>query len=181
MAQDTLLTNESAVRAIVGDNVAGKFIQTSIREAQDTYFRRIVGDTMLDKLKTLVADGSISAAGNAAYKTLLDRAQYLIIYAAIARLTFKVTFKIANAGVVKTSDENMEVVSASDLSRVRFEYQDMADNEGRALQDFMLNNWSDYPELTSGEVHRIHSEMRSSYSCGLALGGARGKRLPDLN
>ena len=124
-----------------------------------------------------MADDSIEAADNSAYKVLLDRAQYLIAYVAIVETAQKVTFKIANAGVVQTPDENVQVADQPDMSRVQAYYQAKADSATIDLQNFLLNNWSDYPELTEGDYHRIHSNLYSAASCGVFLGGARGKRL----
>lgn len=174
---EVLLTSEKFVKGVssISDNLAGKYLLPSIREAQDVKFRGIVGDTLLAKLKELVDSGSISAEGNAKYKTLLDRAQYFIAYSSIVEVAVKVTFKIANAGVVKTNDENMQVVEQPDLAALQSYYQAKADSACLDLQNFLLNNWRDYPELTEGDYHRIHSNLYSAASCGIFLGGPRGK------
>ena len=77
---EILLTSETFVKEVssISDNLAGKYLRPSIREAQDIQFRGIVGDTLLAKLKQLVADQTITAEENAHYKRLLDRAQYLL-------------------------------------------------------------------------------------------------------
>ena len=176
---ERLLTSENFVKEVssISDNIAGKYLRPSIREAQDVQLRGIVGDTLLAKLKELVADGTIEQDGNAAYKTLLDRAQYLLAYATIVEVSQKVTFKIANAGVVQTPDENVQVADQPDMARVQAYYQAKADSATIDLQNFLLNNWTDYPELKEGDYHRIHSNLYSAASCGVFLGGARGKRL----
>lgn len=174
---EVLLTSEKFVKGVssISDNLAGKYLLPSIREAQDVKFRGIVGDTLLAKLKALVGDGSIEQEANALYKTLLDRAQYFIAYSAIVEVAVKVTFKIANAGVVKTPDENMQVVEQPDLAALQSYYQAKADSACLDLQNFLLNNWRDYPELTDGDYHRIHSNLYSAASCGIFLGGPRGR------
>ena len=176
-AAEALLTSETFVKSVssISDNLAGKYLRPSIREAQNVKFRGIVGDTLLAKLKGLVTEGTISAEGNEAYKTLLDRAQYFIAYSAIVEVVVKVNFKIANAGVVKTPDENMQVSDTPDLGHMQEYYQAKADSACLDLQNFLLNNWTDYPELTEGDAHRIHSNLYSAASCGIWLGGARGK------
>lgn len=180
MAKETLLTSEAFVKSVssISENIAGKYICPSIREAQDVAFRRVIGDTLLAKLKALVSDGSINNEENAVYKTLLDRAQYFIAYSAIVEIAQKVTYKIANAGVVKTPDEKVEVVTQEDLAAVRFYYQSKADDACIDLQNFILNNWQDYPELTEGDYNRVRATLLSAASCGIFLGGARGKGSP---
>ena len=176
---EILLTSEAFVKGVssISDNLAGKYLRPSIREAQDVQYRGIVGDTLLAKLKSLVNDGSIAQEGNAKYKELLDRSQYLIAYLAIVETCMKVSFKVVNAGVVTTGDENVQQASAPDLAGIRSYYQAKADSETLDLQNFLLNNRADYPELTEGDYHRIHSNLYSAASCGIFLGGPRGKRL----
>lgn len=179
---DILLTSEAFVKSIssISDNIAGKYLRPSIREAQEVGFRGIVGDTLLAKLKDLVNTDAISAAENAHYKALVDRSQYLLAYLAIVELAQKVNFKIANAGVVKTSDENLQPTDAADMNAVQAYYQAKADSAVLDLQNWLLNNYANFPELTEGEVHRIHSNLYSAASCGLFLGGPRGKRVPGV-
>lgn len=181
MATEILLTSEAFVKGVssISDNIAGKYLRPSIREAQDVTFRRIVGDTMLAHLKELVNDGTIEDEGNEAFKSLLDRAQYFLAYCAIVELSKKVAFKIVNAGVVKTTDENVQPAEAPDLSLLQFFYQSKADNEALDLQNYLLNNRDDFaPYLNEGDCHRIHCHLYSAASSGIFLGGARGKKLP---
>ena len=178
---EALLISEKFIKdnSAISDNLAGKYIQSSIREAQDIGFRGIVGDTLLDKLKELVKTDAIEAPENADYKRLLDRAQYYLMYTTLVAVVPKVTFKIANAGVVSTPDEKVQVVSQEQLTLERARYQALADSYALDLQNFILNNWRKYPELTEGDYHRIHACLYSAASCGLWLGGSRGKVAPD--
>ena len=176
---EILLTSETFVKEVssISDNLAGKYLRPSIREAQDIQFRGIVGDTLLAKLKQLVADKTITAEENAHYKRLLDLAQYLLAYAAPVQPAQQVTIKIANAGVAPTPDQNLQAADQPDMGRVQSYYQAEADAAIIDLQNYLLNNWKEYPELTEGDYYRSHSNLYSAASCGLFLGGARGKRL----
>lgn len=174
---EVLLTSETFIKQVssISDNIAGKYIRPAIREAQDVKFRAVVGDTLLAKLKELVDTGDIEELGYIDYRHLLDRAQYFIAYSAIIEIAQKVTFKVANAGVVKTADENMQVADQPDLARMQAYYQAKADSCCLDLQNYILNNWRDYPELTEGDYHRIRATLYSAATCGIFLGGARGK------
>ena len=174
---EVLLTNEAFVRGVssISDNLAGKYVRPSILEAQDTKYRGIVGDTLFRKLKALVADGSIEREANAAYKELLEQSKYFLAYSAIVKIAQKVTFKIANAGVVKTPDENVQVADHPDMAKTQAYYQAEADAACLDLQNFILNNIGDYPELNEGDRHRIDANLYSAATCGLWLGGPRGK------
>ena len=50
---EVLLTSESFVKSVssLSDNVYGKYLLPSIREAQETSLRSILGDSLTDRLK----------------------------------------------------------------------------------------------------------------------------------
>lgn len=175
---EILLTSETFVKSVtsISDNLAGKYLRPSIREAQDIGLRGILGDTLLEKLKTLVAEKAIETAGE--YKALLDRAQYYLAYMAVVEVAAKVSYKIVNFGVAKTQDENLQVASPEEISQMRFYYQSKADHCCIELQNYLLNNAAAFPELTEGDRHRIHSNLYSAATSGVWLGGPRAKSLP---
>lgn len=175
---EIILTSEKFVKSVtsVSDNIAGKYILPSLREAQEQGLKGILGDALLAKLKGLVANKEIDLESNAAYKILLDRCQYYLAYAAIVEVTNKVSYKIGNFGVAKSSDENLQVASQDEIGKMQYYYQSKADAHCLDLQNFLLQNRSDYPELTENCCHNIESNLHSAASCGIFLGGARGKR-----
>lgn len=175
---EIILTSEKFVKSVtsVSDNIAGKYILPSLREAQEQGLKGILGDALLAKLKGLVATKQIDEESNAAYKILLDRCQYYLAYTAIVEVTNKVSYKIGNFGVAKSSDENLQVASQDEISKMQYYYQSKADAHCLDLQNFLLQNRSDYPELTENCCHTIESNLHSAASCGIFLGGARGKR-----
>lgn len=177
---EILLTSETFVKQVtsISDNLAGKYLRPSIREAQDRGLRSIVGDTLLEKLKTLVGNGDIQKPENAIYKTLIDRAQYYMAYTAVVDVAQKVSFKIVNFGIAKTNDENMEVASGEEISRISYFYQSKADHACMELQNWLLENRTALPELDENVCNKIKSNLYSAATCGMWLGGPRGKRLP---
>ena len=177
---EILLTSETFVKSVtsISDNLAGKYLRPSIREAQDMGLRGILGDTLLERLKALVGEGTIGREENLAYKALLDRAQYYLAYMAVVEVAAKVSYKIVNFGVAKTQDENLQTASPEEISQMRFYYQSKADHCCIELQNYLLNNAAAFPELTEGDRHRIHSNLYSAATSGVWLGGPRAKSLP---
>ena len=175
---EIILTSEKFVKSVtsVSDNIAGKYILPSLREAQEQGLKGILGDALLAKLKGLVANKEIDLESNAAYKILLDRCQYYLAYVAIVEVTNKVSYKIGNFGVAKSSDENLQVASQDEIGKMQYYYQSKADAHCLDLQNFLLQNRSDYPELTENCCRTIESNLHSAASCGIFLGGERGKR-----
>lgn len=179
MATEILLSSENFVKSItnVSDNLAGKYILPALREAQEVGLKSIIGEELLDKLKALVADKSISSHENISYKYLLDRCQYYLAYMTIVEIAFKTSYKIGNAGVVKATDENMQVASHDEIIAQKEYYQSKADYYCLALQNYLLDHRADFPELTDCTCRKIHATLHSAATCGFFLGGARGKKM----
>lgn len=175
---EVLLSSEAFVKSEtnISDNVAGKYILTSLREAQEVRLKSILGDCLLDKLKDLVRSEEIDKEENARYKNLIDKCQYYLAYMTIVELIFKVSYKIGNAGLVKTTDENLQVASLDEIITQKDFYQGKADFYCMELQNYILENRSLFPEVDECTCRRIHSNLYSAASCGFFVGGVRGKR-----
>lgn len=172
---EVLLTSESFVKSVtsISENVYGRYLLPSIREAQETSLRSVLGDSLTDRLKKVVGSEEMAEKK---YLDLIDKLQYFLAYSAIVELIPKVQFKIGNAGVVKTTDENIQTASFSEIEKMTFFYQSKADSECYKLQQFLLRNYTDYPELSENDCRQIKANLTSAASCGLWLGGVRNKR-----
>lgn len=180
MATEILLTSEKFVKSVtnISDNVAGKFLLPSIREAQEQGLRGIVGDCLLVKLKELVGEKKIGLEQNRDYQDLLDRAQYYLAYKAVAELLNKVSYKVGNFGVAKSNDENLAVVTQDEIAKQIYYYQSKADGCCRGLQRWILQNRASFPELRDCDCASMQANLTSSATCGFFLGGARGRKMP---
>ena len=177
---EILLSSEAFVKSVTSasDNLSGKYILPSLREAQEIGLRGILGDDLLAKLKDLIKNGTLETESGGVYKTLVDHCQYYLAYMTIVEVTNKVSYKIGNFGVTKTSDENLQVASQDEIATMQYYYQSKADACCLDLQNFLLEHRKDYPELTENSCHKIESNLHSAASCGIFLGGARGRILP---
>lgn len=183
---DILLSSEKRIKAVtnISDNVAGKYILAALRQAQEVGLREFLGDCLLDRLKVLATpdpethDRPIDQQENAAYKDLVDRAQDYLAWASVAEVCNMVTNKVANFGVAKTSDENLQPVGTDDLGKQQYYYQAKADSSLRLLQRWIRANDESFPELDGCACTANGPELLSSASCGMWLGGPRGRRLP---
>lgn len=172
-----LLISENRIKETtsVSDNIAGKYIQPSIREAQEQGFKRIVGDALYKRLCELVATREIEAPGNEPYKDLLDEAQYYLAYKTVTELCMKVSYKVGNFGVAKSNDENLQVASFDEILSQKDYYQTKVDSYCYDLQSWILCHKDAFAELNECDCARIKSNLYSAASCGVFLGGARGK------
>ena len=189
--REILLTSSAFVKAVsnISDNIAGKYIMPSIREAQEIKLKGILGHNLLEKCKTLVKynefrasfnldfnnDFEWSFGGNETYRKLIDECQYFLAYSAIVEIIYKVSFKVANMGLVKSQDQGMQPPTKAEIDNQRAYYQGKADACALDLQAYLYENRTLFPELTNNDCHRIQSNLYSAATSGLFLGGARGK------
>jgi hypothetical protein len=173
---EILLSSEKFIKEVtsVSDNLSGKYMLPSLREAQEIGLKGILGDELLSKLKGMVKNGCLYGQ----YQVLVDRCQYYLAYKTLVEVTNKVSYKIGNFGVTKTQDENLQVATQDEIAKMQYYYQSKADACCLDLQEFLLEHRDEYPELTERCCHKIESNLRSAATCGIFLGGARGKRLP---
>lgn len=174
---EVLLSSESRVKAAtnISDNLAGKYLHTALYEAQEIKLREILGDCLLDKCKRLVKDKEIDYPVNAAYKDLIDKCQDFLAYTTVVEVLTKVSYKIVNFGLAKTNNENTQVATPSEINSNKFYYQSKADSWCLILQNWLLANRAAFPELDECACDRISANLTSSASCGIWLGGVRGK------
>lgn len=172
-----LLTSEAFVKEVssISDNIAGKYILPSIREAQEVALKSIIGSCLLEHLKAIGLAKEFDLPENAAYKELVERSQYFLAYTAIVEITNKVSYKIGNFGVTKSQDENLQVVTQDEIGKMQYYYQSKADFCALELQQWLLENKGYLPELTACACDKIKANLHSAASCGLWLGGPRGK------
>ena len=189
--REILLTSSAFVKAVsnISDNIAGKYIMPSIREAQEIKLKGILGHNLLEKCKTLVKynefrasfnldfnnDFEWSFGGNENYRKLIDECQYFLAYSAIVEIIYKVSFKVANMGLVKSQDQGMQPPTKAEIDNQRAYYQGKADACALDLQAYLYENRTLFPDLTNNDCHRIQSNLYSAATSGLFLGGARGK------
>ena len=179
---EVLLISETFLKEVlsISENVAGQYIRPSIREAQDIALRNILGDALVAELKRLIASGEIDLPEKAVYKALANTERYFLAYTACVGIAQRVAFKIANAGVVKTPDEKVQNADQPDMAKVQFFYQSKADSCAYDLERWVLARRGAFPELMDGDCDRMRSHLRTAASCGIWLGGPRGKQLPGI-
>ena len=173
--KNVLLTNENIIKLTTNifDNVNGNYLLPSIKIAQDIDLEETIGTELLRKLQSDVYNNRFEEK----YKILLD--DYVVPflnYSTIVRLIPTVAVKITNAGVTRTDDEKMTNLSVNEIDKVEAEYRHIADVYKNKLQRFLIANYNDYPELTmNNTIDKIKQNLYSSASCGVVLGGSRGK------
>lgn len=174
-----LLLDEELMKATlsIDDNLSSGYIRPAIILAQDIYLEETIGTALMLKLKSCVVDKMKNGkAIPTAYKTLLDKVQKMLAHYATAYIIDNVSGKLSNAGVLRTEDEKMTSLSASELAERKANEIHYGDMYRGRLQRFLIANYNDYPELKEWQsIAELRHQLHSSASCGLWLGGVRGK------
>lgn len=176
---DILLCSPSFIRlnSNISDNVNSKVLQTAIREVQDDELQEILGQPLLEKIKSLVEDNSITQDENKPYKDALDKAQMYITYRVIAEIIVMLNMKIDNAGLIQTRDENMDYMDLDDTMAMKNYYDTKAAHYAYLLQNYLIGHSNELPELTECQCHKINATLYSAATPSVFLGGARGRGL----
>lgn len=174
---NVLLTSSTFIKSIsnISDNVNDKMLLPAIRESQEIDLKGIMGECLLEKIKTLVKERLISEEGYEAYKDLLDKAQYFLAYQTISRLCVMLSYKIDNAGISRVRDELVDFAPYNEVMQMSDYYQHKADYFKYELQNFIIDNVSMFPELRQCDCRKIKANLYSAASGGLFLGGARAR------
>ena len=175
--KNVLLTSPDFIRlnSNISDNCNSKVLATGIREVQDDELMEILGQLLIEKLQTLVENNTINDDANSIYKEILDRSQMFITYRVIAEVTMMFSFKIDNAGVVQSRDEYIDSVGIDDILTLKNHYDTKASHYAYLLQNFLMSNLSEIPELTECQAWKIRSTLYSAASPSVFLGGPRGR------
>ena len=202
MNNNTMIITPDEVRTLsnISDNVNSKVLAAAIRTVQDDELMLIVGEPLLDKLKdvkenggseispnvksdgTLLAPDQKAPAGRSIYTEVIEKARMFIINKVIAELIVMINYKIDNAGLIQTADDNIECLGIDDTLTLKGYYDSRADHYAHLLQNFLIENLSRIPELTQPQVYKIHATLHSAGNPSVFLGGARGRGLaPKYN
>lgn len=176
---DVLLCSEETIKTYtnLNDNTAGDYIQPALYMAQHNELEGCLGTKLVRKLQELVGTNRIDEIENEHYKDLLD--DYItdyLAYATIVRIIPIVSFKIGNAGVIRTDEEKVVNMAYGEVFNLKEYYQNQADYLKYRMQKYLIANYNKYPELsTYKSVDEMKSNLYSAASCGLWLGGIRNK------
>lgn len=107
----------------INNNVSDEAIAASIRTAQNVYLQDVLGEELLNRVKDMVADGSIDEDDNEPYKVLLD--EYItecLAYKVASELCLRGSLKIRNYGVAKDGDTNIYTPTFSEVKHLQRTY-----------------------------------------------------------
>lgn len=173
-------------RTDIHGNIDPKLIYPHIKYVQDAFIKPITGTALFDKLQTIIDNDTISDAGNADYKLLLD--EYLIdtiIWYVKSELQVDGSYQTWNKGVVRKQGENAELPSMSELVDLSNRYKNKGEYYANRMKLFLIDQSSrlqKYPEYTNpgSNVDTITPEQRN-FTMPIYLGDPDDKDNPWCN
>lgn len=188
MSKNVLLISVDILkeRTDIHGNVDPKLIYPSIKYVQDAYVKPILGTALFDKLQTLIDDGTITDAGNADYKLLLD--EYLIdtmIWYVKSELQIDASYQTWNKGVVRKQGENTELPTMSELVDMSNRFKNKGEYYANRMKLWLIDQSSrvqKYPEYIrpGSTIDTITPEQRN-FTLPIYLGDSDGKDNPWCN
>lgn len=178
--RDILLCSEDTIKTYtnINDNTSGEYILPALYMAQRAELEETIGSRLVYKLQELVGTNSIDNPENIHYKELLDFyiTDYLA-YATIVRLIPVISFKLGNAGAVRTEDEKVYGISYNEVFNLRDFYQNQADYLKYRLQRFLIADYTYFPELVEYKtIADLQTNLYSAANVPIWLGGCRGTK-----
>lgn len=181
--KDILLTTEELVKQYtsLNDNTSAEYIAPAIFMAQKNDLESVLGTKLVRKLQQLVCENLIDEVEYEYYKELLDDyATDYLAYATIVRLIPIVSFKIGNAGVVRSEDDKVYNMSYNEVFNIKDYYQQQVDYLRYRMQKYLIANCGKFKELNDNKVEDIQNNLLASASCNIFLGGIRGKKITSI-
>lgn len=149
-----LLISEKTIKenSLVSNNVDSKYIQNSIRTAQDISLQPIIGSKLFKRLCEGVENNNLTELETELIRTYI---QPILINSVMSDLVLQLTFKFRNLGAVQTTDTNIIVPSLKDLQYIREDYNNKAAFYMNRLSDYLKANctkFSQYPGCGCNEL-----------------------------
>ncbi len=161
----------------LNDNMFGKNLLPAMREAQDVYLQQIIGCSLYNTLIQLIDNEEIGDSGNTMYKDLLDnQIRPYLLYQTLVQLIPVINAKLVNFGTTQSNDEHLVNLSQGDVVVLTGHYQSMADHYCLMLQNYILNHCEEL-KLDTCQCNAIKANLHSAATCGVWLGGQRGRRI----
>ena len=172
-----LLCSEDYIKSnsALNDNLFGKYLTPVIREAQELNLQIYLGECLYERIIGMVADGSITASTNEAYKALLDDyIQPYLLYQVQANIIPTINVKLGNIGSVISNDEHIATLSQGNIDLVQRDFQLKADFYAQRMLNFILNHSNEF-NLDECACKELKAHLNSAASTTIWLGGLYGQ------
>ena len=179
----SLLINvaELKTNTVISGNIDDKFLLSAIMTCQEVHLEDLIGTALYHKIQQLVYNtvkkqpDNINAPENEIYLTLLDEFIKPFLKAkCTVELLYNVSYKMKNAGVVKTSDTNVSNADIEEIKYLERQYSVYVNSYSERISKFLKEHFDELPELSvDTPLYFNDANINKEYAsdCGLWLGG----------
>ena len=179
----SLLINvaELKTNTVISGNIDDKFLLSAIMTCQEVHLEDLIGTALYHKIQQLVYNtvkkqaDNINAPENEIYLTLLDEFIKPFLKAkCTVELLYNVSYKMKNAGVVKTSDTNVSNADIEEIKYLERQYSVYVNSYSERISKFLKEHFDELPELSVDKpLYYNDANINKEYAsdCGLWLGG----------
>ena len=164
-------------------NVDVNILLPYVLQAQTLYIEPKLGTQLYEHIKGLIQAGTISDAGNVAYKTLLDDyiSFVLVNYSFYHAIPF-LRFKVENGNIYSKTSETGTALTTEESQSLREEISNTAQYYTERLIEYIRNNTSDFPEYSTNSGADVNPDKNAYYNgMNLERPNQQGTRLTLQN
>jgi len=186
MSYNVLLISETYLRqnSFIGGNVQNEALTSSIKTAQETVLKPIIGKALYDHILDEVynAGGSFSGLSNDELILVEDYCIPVLLTAAINASIPKLMWKATNKGIVKNLDQYSEGIDLETIKYIRNEVKNEMEQHIKRLQNYLCDNNTLFPEYNI-VLDDENPDTRIGYSSGIYFrrGNRNNSRNPFVN
>lgn len=158
-----LLINEQTLKrySAINDNVDSTYLLPAIQNAQDIDLDTILGTVLCNKIKNMVADGTITSEENKKYKDLLDNyiTDYLV-WQTMSQIQIFINYKLSNSGVIENNDDKKSRIGYNESNALSSQYERYASSYANKLTNYLIKHVQMFPEYTKCENYQYSMDSR---------------------
>ena len=146
-------------------NVDVNILLPYVLQAQTLYIEPKLGTQLYEHIKGLIQAGTISDAGNAAYKTLLDDyISFVLVNYSFYHAIPYLRFKVENGNIYSKTSETGTALSTEESQSLREEISNTAQYYTERLIEYIRNNIGDFPEYSTNSGADVNPDKNAYYN-----------------
>ena len=164
-------------------NVDVNILLPYVLQAQTLYIEPKLGTQLYEHIKGLIQAGTISDAGNVAYKTLLDDyISFVLVNYSFYHAIPYLRFKVENGNIYSKTSETGTALSTEESQSLREEISNTAQYYTERLIEYIRNNTSLFPEYSTNSGADVNPDKNAYYNgMNLERPNQQGTRLTLQN
>ena len=157
LSPEVLLIDENYIKKYtwINGSVDPLLMYPAIYLAQDEHLQLYLGTDLYDKIKTDVADGTITGD----YLTLLDKyIRRMVCWWSLYEMLPHLYVKTDNGSLVIRTSEDTTPIQQTDLQNYRDQSRNKAMFYTQRMVDFLCNDSSAFPEYATNTQNQVYSQ-----------------------